>query len=570
MKIIYKKWLENRAFFLILPLLFLILMYFLPMLSVLKSALNFVILIPRNFLEFIQRIWKPLSFTFYQALVSTFFTLLIGLPASFFFANYEFKGKRILNIFATLPFLLPTVVVAACFNTLIGPNGWINLLLMQIFNLKNAPLQILNSLFAIVIAHVFYNTSIILRIVSAAWERLDYRLEQSAKLLGASSLKTFIHITFPLLKPAIISSILLVFLFDFTSFGVVMLLGGPQHATLEVEIYLQTLQLLNISYASFLSLFQLAITMVFSFISLKYGQGTIVPFIPRLKIERLKKPKKWRDLFFLGLVVIVLVVIFVLPIISLLIRSIVVTGVPSLDEVKISAHLSLKYFQELFINRRQSLFYVPPITAIRNSIIVAIITSVLALFLGLIIALIQNSIKNANQIINIITMLPLGTSAVTLGLGYIIAFSSIQNVLSFPILIPFAHALVALPFVIRILYPAIRSVPNSFRQSAKILGANNLSVIKEIELPIIFGPLLVASIFAFSISLGEFGATAFLTRPEFPTIPIAIFRYINLPGPLNYGQSLAMAVILLLTCTVSILLMNIVLQKAFIREKEMN
>jgi thiamine transport system permease protein len=68
--------------------------------------------------------------------------------------------------------------------------------------------------------------------------------------------------------------------------------------------------------------------------------------------------------------------------------------------------------------------------------------------------------------------------------------------------------------------------------------------------------LLVSAIFALTISLGEFGATTFLTRPEYPTLPIAIYRYISQPGALNYGQALAMSTLLMLVCAGGILMMD--------------
>ena len=510
-----------------------------------------------NYLDYAQRIWKPLSFTFYQATLSTVITLLIGMPAAFLFANYDFPLKKFLNLFLTIPFLLPTVVVAASFNTLMGPQGWINLLLMRILQTASPPINILNTIYAILIAHIFYNTSIIVRIVSVAWLRMDYRLEQSARVLGASPMRTFTSVTFPLLKPAIISAILLVFLFNFTSFGVIMLLGGPKFATLEVEIFIQTLQLLNLPFASVISVLQLLCTSLISLWSLQFGISSIIPFIPRIKGERLKRARSWIERIMIVGLVILFVVIFVITLASLVLRSFIIITESTSIERSLQIKFSLQYFRELFINRRQSLFYVPPIMAVRNSLSVAMITSVIAILLGVIISYAQNAKKEINAFMNVIVMLPLGTSAVTLGLGFVIAFSSLQNILpAYPILLPFAHSLVALPFVIRVIQPAIRSIPVSLHQAASVLGANAANIVKKVDLPMIFGPLVVAAVFAFTISLGEFGATTFLARPDYPTVPIAIYRYISLPGPLNYGQSLAMAVILLAISTLSIFVMD--------------
>jgi thiamine transport system permease protein len=138
---------------------------------------------------------------------------------------------------------------------------------------------------------------------------------------------------------------------------------------------------------------------------------------------------------------------------------------------------------------------------------------------------------------------------VTLGLGLLLAYSRPPLLWSSSwLILPTVHALAALPFVIRSLQPALSAIPTQVIDGAAVLGASPVNLIFRVELPIVRKALMTSFIFAFTISLGEFGATAFLTRPDFPTIPVAIFRYLSQPGGLNYGQALAMAVILLIIC----------------------
>ena len=118
--------------------------------------------------------------------------------------------------------------------------------------LPSLSFNFIGTLSAILIAHVFYNTTIIIRVVGNALSSLDPKLEAAARSLGADSFHVWWYVTFPLLRPAIMASSLLVFLFDFTSFGVILLLGGSQFATLEVEIYLRVLKLPNLSLAALL------------------------------------------------------------------------------------------------------------------------------------------------------------------------------------------------------------------------------------------------------------------------------------------------------------------------------
>ena len=154
-------------------------------------------------------------------------------------------------------------------------------------------------------------------------------------------------------------------------------------------------------------------------------------------------------------------------------------------------------------------------------------------------------------------MLPLGTSAVTLGLGYLLTFNGPPlDVRSFPLLVPVAHSLVALPFVVRTLLPALRSIPPSLRQAAAVLGASPRRVWWEVDWPVLGRAALVSAVFAFTISMGEFGATTFLANPEYPTLPVAIFRFLSQPGATNYGQAMAMATLLLLVCAAGVLLLE--------------
>jgi len=121
------------------------------------------------------------------------------------------------------------------------------------------------------------------------------------------------------------------------------------------------------------------------------------------------------------------------------------------------------------------------------------------------------------------------------------------------LMIPIAHTLVAFPFVVRSLSPALRRIRPHLRFAARTMGASSFQVFRHIELPIIGKALFVAAIFAFAISLGEFGATVMIARPEYPTIPVMIYRFMTQPGGLNYGQAMALSTILMLTTAVSIL-----------------
>ena len=211
---------------------------------------------------------------------------------------------------------------------------------------------------------------------------------------------------------------------------------------------------------------------------------------------------------------------------------------------------TLRYYHALLTNPQQSFFYVPPAVAIRNSLLVAGAAVILALALGLIAAyLLTRRAGRLESLLDPVFMLPLGASAVTLGFGYVIALDQPPlDLRASPLLLPLAHALVAFPFVVRSLLPALRGMKPQWREAAGVLGATPSRVLREIDLPIVARALLVAAVFAFTVSVGEFGATLLIARPDFPTMPVVIYRLLGAQGALNHGQGLAMSTLLMVVC----------------------
>lgn len=538
--------------------LFLAVFFFLPLARILLISLDVSIFTPVN----IQRALSVLRFTLYQALLSTLLTFLLGLPAAVLFARFDFRGKPILRALTAIPFMLPTVVVAAGFNALLGPRGWVNLVLSPFRNTQYAlseAIPFVGTLTAILVAHVFYNTTIVIRIVGNALAHLDPRLEQAARTLGADSRRVWWKVTLPLLRVPLLAAGLLVFLFDFTSFGVILLLGGPQFSTLETEIYIQAMRLLDLPMAALLSLIQLLCTLAFSILYTRLAARAVVPLTPRPSDTR--PPKSLRERIFVFGLFLLLFTFFVLPLLSLPLRSLARLEADMGQRGEIRYGLTADYYTELFVNRRGSVFYVPPIEAARNSLGYAAATVALSLALGFPAASALVHPTRLTRLLDSFFLLPLGASAVTLGLGYLITFNrplftDHRSLIASPLIVPLAHTVIALPFVIRALQPALASIPDRLRHAAATLGASPFRVWQTVDWPILSRAVLAAATFAFTVSLGEFGAASLLARPDFPTLPVAIARFLSQPGGLNYGQAMAMSTILMLVTLLGIMLIE--------------
>ena len=548
------------------PAVFLGLFFFIPLARILALGLDFSFLSRSP--QFLPRLVTVLEFTFTQAALSTLLTLLLGLPLAYLFAHFNFPFKATFRALTAIPFMLPTVVVAAGFTALLGPRGWVNLALMALLRLDQPPVAFVGTLTAILAAHVFYNATIVIRIVGNAWASMEPRLQDAARTLGASPFRTFLHVTLPLLRPAILAASLLVFLFDFTSYGVILLLGGPRFATLEVEVYIQALQMLNLPAASLLSVVQLLCTLGFSVIYSRYVSSVTAVIKPRAAWQNAQKPRTLRQGLVVAGLLLVLVSFFVLPLLALPLRSVLRLEADRASTVVSPPGLTLDYYRELFINRRDSIFYVPPFLALRNSLIYAGVTVCLSMLLGFPAAAALARPGKLEKWLDPLLMLPLGASSVTLGLGYMLTFNhtllppgwlpdSVNlNLLTSPVLVPLAHTTIALPFVIRSLQSALAQIPDRYHEAAAMLGASRWQTWRNVVWPIIARPAIAAGAFAFTISLGEFGAASLLVRPDYPTLPTAIYRFLSQPGGLNYGQAMAMATILMLVCGLGILVIE--------------
>ncbi len=531
-----------------LPLLFLALFYFYPLAAILAfSFFGNGALDLSGFREILVDPYyrNVLWFTTWQAAVSTILTILVALPAAYIFARFQFRGQTLVRALTTLPFLMPTIVVAPAFVALLGPRGILNYVATNLF--VGAPtIQLVGTIWIIFLAHIFYNYTIVLRIVSTTWANLDPQLGNAARLLGAQRARVFFEITLPLLMPSILAAALLVFIFDFTSFGVILILGGARLATLEVEIYRTAANLFDLPLAAALSLAQIGFTFILILMYTRLQTRLAVTMRVRSQNMTKRTLKTWGEKILVAVNVAGMLLFLLAPL-----------GVLLLQSLQTPNGLGLENYLRLNENTRGSVTFIPPTDALRNSLFFASITVALAVTLGLLAAYAITRTRRGGGWFDAFFLLPLATSAVTLGFGYILAFSRAPFDFRAAVwLVPVAHTLVALPLVIRSIVPLLHQIKPNVREAAAMLGANPTRVFREIDLPIVLRAVLVGAIFAFVISLGEFGATTLIVRPEWSTVPLAIYRLLGQPGLTNYGQAMALSTLLMVVSAAAIVLME--------------
>ncbi|MFI9544610.1 ABC transporter permease [Streptomyces sp. NPDC052016] len=476
-----------------------------------------------------------LWFTTWQALASTALTLLLALPAAYVFARFAFPGKQLLRAVVTVPFVLPTVVVGTAFLALVGRGGLLD---------EQWGVRLDTTVWAILLAHVFFNYAVVVRTVGGLWAQLDPRQEEAARTLGASPLRAWRQVTLPALAPAVAAAALMVFLFTFTSFGVVQILGGPAFSTLEVEIYRQTSEIFDLSTAAVLTIVQfLAVGAILAVHAWTVRRRETALRLVDASVTA-RRPRGAGQWVLLAGVLVTVVVLILLPLAVLVQRS--------LDAPDFAYYRALT-------SDEGNVFLVPPIDAIGNSLQYAVVATVIAVAIGGLAAaaLARSDAGRFVRGFDALLMLPLGVSAVTVGFGFLIALDEPPlDLRGTWILVPLAQALVGVPFVVRTMLPVLRAVDVRLREAAAVLGASPWRVWREVDLPMVRRALLVAAGFAFAVSLGEFGATVFIARPDSPTLPVAVARLLGRAGEINYGQAMALSTILMLVCAVALLVLE--------------
>jgi len=477
--------------------------------------------------------WGRLAFTIGQALASTLLALLIGIPSAYVFAMIRFPGRAIARALVTAPFVMPAIVVALAFIQLVGDVG------------------LLGTLWVILLAHAFYNVSVVIRLVSGVWANLDPQTEEAARLLGAGRVATFTHVTLPALFPAIASASALVFMFTFTSFGVVLLLGaggsflGGPLDTLEVSIFRLATRLVELPAAAILSLVQLATTLAALTLYSWLQRRTTATFVLRADRSRPLRETSTAERALLAGVAVILGLLIVAPLAALILGAFTTGGEGAVTGAN---------FARLFEDTGR-VSYIDPLQAVRWSLSFALGATIIAAVVGTAAATAVARTKGGlGPLVDGLLMLPLAVPAVVLGFGYLTTFNrGWYDLRGSPWLLLAAHSLIAYPFVLRAVLASLQGIDPRLPEAARVLGASPWRVWRHVELPIATRALLAGSVFAFAISLGEFGATLLLRRREFATMPIAIFEALGRAGEANLGRALAMAVILLLVTTVSFL-----------------
>lgn len=467
--------------------------------------------------------YRLVRFTVVESLLSAFISCLIALPFAAFYASYDFKLRKLTLTLSALSFTIPSILVVLGFVIFYGNNGVLNNMLKSIFSLDESPIRILYTFPAIILAHVYLNLPVAFNLITNGWTSMARNEEMASYTLKKGKMKTFLSITLPKLRGVIANAFVIIFLFCFSSFAIVMVLGGsPEYSTLESEIYRRAHISLDYSGASALSIFSFIITTIA--LSLSYiGRR-------KEKMERresaLKKIRKKKGKVLAALMTLAMLLFILPPMLSILYRSF-------FDR---RGDFSLESWNTIF---SASSF----LSAILNSLFIAMTSAVLATVLAENMAM--YSVKCKSRIAPLFATLPLATGSVTLGLGYnfLAAKIGLSSIYTDYLLILATHLVLSIPFAIRTMLPGAKEIPQRVSEASYTLKKSAFETYMRTERPLLKSYRRKAFIFAFALSLGEVNATLALAGGRITTLPILIYRLI---GSYNYQGASALGSVLLI------------------------
>ncbi len=463
---------------------------------------------------FIAADFRIIRFTLVQAFLSALISVIFAVPLARALARFDFKGRQLFITFLGASFILPVIVAVFGILAIWGRSGLFSDTLRVI---GQEPMNIYG-LTGIILAHVFFNLPLATRLVLQGWLSVPTEHFRLCAQLGMSEKNIAKHIERPILRTALPTALLTIFLLCITSFAVALTLGGgPRATTVELAIY-QALRFdFDLPKAALFASFQFMLCTAIALFTLSLSKPTIFS----LGLDRPAKRWDGRGRFhrYTDMSVLTLTGLFLfLPLAAILIKGI--GHLPKLPPSVISASV--------------------------NSLMISLTSATICIGLTLIIAsLIIRLAKNTPrmaQVIEGISFLSLVASPFVIGTGlFIIIFPFISPFkLALPIT-ALVNAIMALPFAIRIILPAIQSAETGYGRLADSLGMSQWARFRLAIWPRVKPSAGFAMGLAAALSMGDLGVITLFAHPDSATLPLTMYRLMA-----SYQTEAASAVALLL------------------------
>lgn len=420
-----------------------------------------------------------------QAALTSLVGLLLGIPMAWILARYDFFGRSIILRLLILPFVVPTLIAALGVLALFGPTG------LFCSTLSETP-------YLLFYGNLFYNLPLVVRAGVEGFSRVPACHVAAARSLGATRWQTFWRIECPEAAPWLKSAACLVFLYCFTGFGLALLLGGQQYATLEVEIYTLVAHQLALAEATALALLTVSISGAIVWLYARLEQGQQRPLLGP-PIARRHATGTTERAMLLG-TLLTLAFFIAAPLLAIVWRAL----------------CSERHLWQLWLHE-------DTLGALATTLRFTLYTIAGAMLLGIL----HGMSAQRSAPMRALVFLPTLASPICIAFGLLLAYPPL--IASVWLLLG-AYVLFAYPLVSLNLADHLSAQPASLVCAARSLGASPWYAFWHITYPLLTPSLRRGIAFAAATALGEFAITLFLSRPEWTTLTTLIYRHFGRPG----------------------------------------
>ena len=455
--------------------------------------------------------WAAVRFTLWQAFLSALFSVALAVPVARALARQRFFGRGVLVTLLGAPFLLPVIVAIFGLLAVFGRGGLVNWGLGAL----GLPEISIFGLHGVVLAHVFFNLPLAVRLILQGWQEIPAERYRLAASLGMDAAAVNRHLERPMLRQVLPGAALVIFVLCTTSFAVALTLGGgPRATTVELAIYQAVRFEFDLSRAAFLSLVQLGMTVVLALLAYRFvRQAGFDPGMDR-RVMRWDGRAGWLPVVD-GVLIVLAALFLLLPILALVCR-----GAPEL------------------LNLPGVVW-----TSALRSVVVALTSTVMVVVLALSMALAVVRLKRRGSWIETAGLTAVAASPLVIGTGLFVMIFPFANPERLALLVTvLVNAVMSLPFALRALVPACRTVEADYGRLADSLGLNGWARLRLVFLPRLVRPLGFSAGLAAALSMGDLGVIALFADPEGATLPLQVYR---LMGSYQTEQASGAAVLLL-------------------------
>jgi iron(III) transport system permease protein len=521
-----------------------------------------------KFKAFFENAWlrKSLVMSFKISFASVIMTSLVGIPLAYILVRTDLPGKGFFKTLILIPLIIPPFMGAFAFIYLFGMSGSFNMLLMKIFGFAQPLFNIYteweipllgNIPWAVVLVQTLHLYPLVYLNVLSSLCTIDPSVEESARSMGATGLKLFTSVTFPLILPGYFAGIILVFIWTFSDLGTPIMLG--YHKTIAADAYVRIMAYQDISMGVVESVIMALVSIAAliaskQYLSIKSFRAVSSGIAYSALVKPIKGMRKYLALTFVSLIVF----FSILPNIAIIVASFAKYWSMSI----LPNVYTLDHFRTVF----ESL-------GLRTSIYISILYSVIATFFGILIGVLIAYILLRTDVwgkgvLDVLAILPFAVPGTVMAIAYMRFFNFAVGgvplymaVWMTPLgplcLLPLVHTFRRLPYSVRASYASLLSVDKTIEEASENLGGTRFYTFRKITLPLILIGVIAGGMLTFVNVMTELSTTVFLSPPSVMPMTLKIFGYVEGGGGL--GDAAALGSIMILITMFFMVLINRVL-----------